>query len=237
MNIIETAKEYLDKRLEYGDDPEGLSDRVYRADMEIRSLIRYSEALEKKLNESCENEHRLELLLKHTERRLHDTLGKCTLYERIAKERAQRARKKASDPSGYVCTGSREFFDHYEVITEDGKTQQRQILAYKTTLQMPYPSGLGFAELRRLLEVDLVGGGEGVTPYNVNASGIGYLIGLDRIPEGLPADGKHPGILEDGSPEPLPNILYRVQLITGRKYPEADLYTTQAPEIPPEMFF
>ena len=193
------------------------------------------EELEAQIKDLERDKKRLELLLLHSDRRLQDALGKCALYERIAKERAQRARKKTSDPSGYVCTGSREFYDRYEAITEDGKKQIQPILAYKTSLEMPYPSGLGFDELRRLLEIDLVGSGYAVTPFGIRETGIGYKIGLERIPEGLPADGKHPGLVEEDGRQP--NILYRVQLNTGRKYPEADLYTTQAPEIPPEMFF
>ena len=61
-------------------------------------------------------------LLDEKESRLKEYMNKCARYERIAKERAQRARKKASDPSGYACIGIREIIDYYEIELEDGST-------------------------------------------------------------------------------------------------------------------
>ena len=181
--------------------------------------------------------NRYRMLLNATERRLNEALYKCSLYEKIAKERAQRARKKASDPSGYMCTACREIMDSYDELTPEGKKQKTPIRAYRTTLSMPYPSQLGFSELRRLLEIDLVGSGSAVIGYADAAreEGIGYRIGIDRIPEGLPLEGKHPGPIYDGNPEPKPCVLYRVALNIGRRYPEADLYTTEPVIIPVEM--
>lgn len=184
-----------------------------------------------------ENE-RYRMLLNATERRLSAALGKCALYEKIAKERAQRARKKASDPSGYVCKACREIIDYYEESTPDGKkTQRKPVKAYRTTLSMPYPSQLGFTELRRLLEVDLVGGGYRPVCFDNSpcVDGVGYRIGIDSIPEGLPLEGKHPGPLYDDQPDPAPCVLYRVALNTGKRFAEADLYTTEPVIIPVEM--
>ena len=181
---------------------------------------------------------RYRMLLNATERRLSAALDKCALYEKIAKERAQRARKKVSDPSGYVCKACREIIDYYEESTPDGKKKQRKpVKAYRTTLSMPYPSQLGFAELRRLLEVDLVGSGMSLIGFQdaARVDGVGYRIGIDRIPEGLPLEGKHPGPLYEDHPDPAPCVLYRVALNIGKRFAEADLYTTEPVIIPVEM--
>lgn len=180
---------------------------------------------------------RYRMLLNATERRLSAALDKCALYERIARERAQRARKKASDPSGYVCKACREIIDYYEAVDDKGHKQRKPVKAYRTTLSMPYPSQLGFDELRRLLEVDLVGSGSRPVGFGdaVCTSGVGYRIGIDRIPEGLPLEGKHPGPLNDGQPDPNPCVLYRVALNAGKRFAEADLYTTEPVFIPIEM--
>ena len=172
-------------------------------------------------------------LLDEKESRLKEYMNKCARYERIAKERAQRARKKASDPSGYACIGIREIIDYYEIELSRGKKERIPIVAYKTTLSMPYPSLLGFSELRRLLIADLVG--EETSSYDIEKSAwkdrVRLEIGFDRYYDGFPADGKYPGAYRDSQT----CFLYRCALNIGKKFPEADLYSTKPPGIPVEM--
>lgn len=176
---------------------------------------------------------RIRSLLEEKNQRLDELSKKCALYERIAKERAQRTRKKASDPSGYACISSREIIDYYERKLSGGKKERVPIVAYKTTLSMPYPPQLGFSELRRLLLADLAG-------EETSSSDIEKAAWKNRIcPEiefdsyfcGFPADGKHPGPFEDSQA----CFLYRVVLNIGKKFPEADLYSTKPLGIPVEM--
>lgn len=63
----------------------------------------------------------------------------------------------------------------------------------------------------------------------------GLRIGIDRIPEGLPLEGKHPGPLHEDHPDSAPCVLYRVALNIGKRFAEADLYTTEPVIIPVEM--
>lgn len=175
-------------------------------------------------------------LLEEKNQRLDELSKKCALYERIAKERAQRARKKASDPSGYACIAIREIIDYYERELSRGKKERVPIVAYKTTLSMPYPSQLGFSELRRLLLADLVGAQAGLseTENSLRKDVIRPEIRFDKFIRGFPADEKHPGPFGiDWDPQTC--ILYRVMINIGKKFPEADLYSTQPLDIPIEM--
>lgn len=175
-------------------------------------------------------------LLEEKNQRLDELSKKCALYERIAKERAQRSRKKASDPSGYACIAIREIIDYYEKEVSRGKKERVPIVAYKTTLSMPYPSQLGFPELRRLLLADLVGVQAGLseTENSLHKDVIRPKIRFDRFIRGFPADEKHPGPFGiDWGPQTC--ILYRVMINIGKKFPEADLYSTQPLDIPIEM--
>ena len=177
---------------------------------------------------------RIRSLLEEKNYLVNELTNKCALYERIAKERAQRSRKKGADPSGYAFVASREIIDYYDKKISNGKNS---IIAYKTTLSMPYPPRLGFSELRRLLEVDLTGSGPALfgCEDSVREEGIGGRIGITIIPKGIPADGRHPGPLNIIGWDPETCILYRVALNIGKKFPEADLYTTQPLDIPVEM--
>ncbi len=177
-------------------------------------------------------------LLEEKNQRLDELSKKCALYERIAKERAQRTRKKGSDPSGYAFVASREIIDYYDKTSSKGKKERIPIVAYKTTLSMPYPPQLGFSELRRLLLADLVGDKAELseTENSLRKDVICPEIGIERFYRGFPADGKHPGLLADLRIDPQRTcILYRVALNIGKKFPEADLYTTQPLDIPIEM--
>ena len=175
-----------------------------------------------------ENEH-LRGLLKIADRRLHEEMGKAALYERVTKDKAKRGRKAAPDRDGYIITGAREIMDRYEHDDGKGHVTLLPIVAYRTTLSMPYPSGLGFDELRRRLEIDLIGNGhDHYLQYN-GWDGLGYRLGMDRIIEGCPVDGKHPGKdkeINDGLPHDPVCILYRTALNLCKEYAEVELYTT-----------
>ena len=176
-------------------------------------------------------------LLEEKNQLLDELSNKCALYERIAKERALRSRKKGSDPSGYAFVASREIIDYYDIKLSNGKKERIPIIAYKTTLSMPYPSQLGFSELRKLLIADLVRAKTtfSETENSIRKNVVRPKIGFDRFVRGFPADGKHPGLLEDEGLDPQTCLLYRVVMNIGKKFPEADLYTTQPLDIPLEM--
>ncbi len=231
----EKAKKYLnEERYLYGND---LGNRVALAETALIEQVHCTEVFDKAFRRLAEKNDQTISRLEETEQHLQDAVDKCSLYERVAKERAQRSRKKVSDPSGYACITSREIIDYYDKGSPEGKKERTPIIAYRTTLSMPYPSQLGFSELRRLLEVDLVGNGAALiwSKDSVREDGIGSRIGIHRISEGLPADGKHPGPLEETGWDPQTCILYRVALNIGKKFPEGDLYTTHPLDIPIEM--
>ena len=227
----EKAKKYLEnERYLYEDDP---GNRVFIAESILSEQIHCTEDLDKAFWKLADKNDQTLSLLKETEQRLQETIDKCSLYERIAKERAQRARKKSSDPSGYACVAIREIIDYYEKELSGGKKERIPIVAYKTTLSMPYPSQLGFSELRRLLSDDLL-------EKDISSSGtedpvwkdrIRLKIGFDRYYTGFPADGKYPGAYRDSQI----CFIYRAALNIGKKYPEADLYSTKPLGIPAEM--
>ena len=182
---------------------------------------------------------RIRSLLEEKNRLLNEFSGKCALYEKVARERAQRKRKNVSDPSGYALVASREIIDYYEEKHEnEGRKLRLPIISYKTTLSMPYSPYLGFSKLQSLLLADLFGykadtfGGKGSS----SEDGIGFKIGIDLFDHDLPADGKHPGPLDGTSLDPQTCILYRVVLNIGKKFPEADIYTTQPLNIPVSFF-
>lgn len=182
---------------------------------------------------------RIRSLLEEKNRLLNEFSGKCALYEKVSRERAQRKRKNVSDPSGYALVASREIIDYYEEEYEnEGRKSRLPIVAYKTTLSMPYPPQLGFSELRQLLHADLVGEKAASSDYkdSTRKIGLGFRIGIDKVDHGLPADGVHPGPLEGTGWDPQTCILYRVVLNIGKKFPEADIYTTQPLNIPVSFF-
>lgn len=231
----EKAKKYLnEERYLYGND---LGNRVALAETALIEQVHCTEVFDKAFRRLAEKNDHTTSLLKEAKQQLKESIDRCSLYQRIAKERAQRQRKNVSDPSGYAFVASREIIDYYDKTITNGRKERIPIVAYKTTLSMPYPPQLGFSELRRLLEVDLVGNGAALiwSKDTVREDGIGSRIGIHRISEGLPADGKHPGPLEETGWDPETCILYRVILNIGKKFPEADLYTTQPLDIPVEM--
>ncbi len=207
------------------------------AEAALSEQVHCTEVFDKAFRRLAEKNDQTLSRLEETEQRLQESINKCSLYERIAKERAQRSRKKVSDPSGYACIASREIIDYYDKVSLEGKKERTPIIAYRTTLSMPYPSQLGFSELRRLLEIDLVGNGAALicSKDSLCEDGIDSRIRIHRISEGLPADGKHPGPLENYNRDSQICILYRVTLNIRKKFPEADLYTTQPLDIPAEM--
>ena len=187
-----------------------------------------TELLQGKIDQLKKENNQLRLLLRHDDIQLNDALRELDKYKTIAKEKATRARKGSPGHDGYIVIGSREIMDRYEHTDRDGNKTIIPVVAYRTTLSMPYPSGLGFDELRRLLEIDLIGNGYNhYLQYN-GWDGLGYRLGMDRVIEGCPVDGKHPGIEESNSSmitDPV-CVLYRVQFNCCKEYPEVDLYTT-----------
>ena len=176
-------------------------------------------------------------LLEEKNRHLDELTKKCALYEKISRDRAQRKRKNVSDPSGYSFIASREIIDYYDKPISKEKKERVPILAYKTTLSMPYPPQLGFSELRRLLIADLLG--EKASSYGIEETtckdGLILRTGINRFALDFPADGKNPGPLDAIGWDPRICLLYRVVLNIGKKFPETDLYTTQPLDIPAEM--
>ena len=231
----EKAKKYLyEERYLYGND---LGNRVALAEAALIEQVHCTEVFDKAFRRLAEKNDHTTSLLKETEQQLKESIDRCSLYQRIAKECAQRQRKNVSDPSGYAFVASREIIDYYDKTISNGKKERIPIVAYKTTLSMPYPPQLGFSELRRLLEVDLTGSGPVIfgSEDSVREGGIGGRIGITIIHKGIPADGRHPGPLNVTGWDPETCILYRVILNIGKKFPEADLYTTQPLDIPVEM--
>lgn len=226
------ARKHYESRFDNDD-----STRLRKAEFDVRMLLQYSERQERKIKELERTIEASRISLNYMSRDLDKAMYKCHQYENIAKEKAKRARKRGPDKSAYICLSNREYFDRYETTDENGKQVSIPILAYKTVLQMPYPSQLGYAELRRLLEIDLVENGyDHILYYNEINDGLGYRLGLNRIVEGLPADGKHPGPLEgfEGGLT-APNILYRVLLKLCGNFPEAELFTTKDVLMLPEV--
>lgn len=223
------ARKHYEDRFDYDD-----STRLRHAEFDVRMLLQYSERQARKIKELERTIEASRISLDYMSRDLDKAMYKCNLYQEVAKDKAKRARKLPKDHTGYTCVASREVMEKFDKMTESGKTVQSSTVAYRTTLSMPYPSALGYDELRRLLEVDLVRGGK-VGLYS--EPGMGYAMGIDWIVEGLPNDGKHPGPEElcyiNQSPA---CVLYRVTLNIGKRYAEADLYTTAPLVIPPEYY-
>lgn len=222
------ARKHYEGRFDYDDKT-----RLEHAEFDVRMLLQFCERQERKIKELERSIEAARISLDYMSRDLDKAMYKCHLYQDVAKDKAKRARKLPKDHTGYTCVASREVMEKYDRITGTGKTVQDSTVGYRTTFTMPYPSALGYDELRRLLEVDLVRGGkEGL----YCDPGMGYAMGIDRIVEGLPNNGKHPG------PEYLCDIqdptciLYRVSLNVGKRYAEADLYTTAPLIIPPELY-
>ena len=231
----EKAKKYLnEERYLYEND---LGNRVALAESALIEQVHCTEVFDKAFRRLAEKNDHTTSLLKEAKQQLKESIDRCSLYQRIAKERAQRQRKNVSDPSGYAFVASREIIDYYDKTISNGKKERIPIVAYKTTLSMPYPPQLGFSELRRLLEVDLTGSGPALfcSEDSVREGGIGGRIGITIIHKGIPADGRHPGPLNVIGWDPETCILYRVILNIGKKFPEADLYSTQPLDIPDEM--
>ncbi len=222
------ARRFLDEQREGLED----RDRIQKAEQHLRMLLRFSERQARKIAELERTVNAERISINCMSRDLDHAMYKCHLYQDIAKDKAKRARKLPKDHTGYICIASREVMEKYERIT-NGKINRQPVIAYRTTLQMPYPSALGFTELRRLLEVDLVRGGkEGL--YSV--PGMGYALGIDRIQEDLPVDGKHPGPEDLCDVQTPVCVLYRVSLNLGKRYAEVDLYTTEPLDIPTEYY-
>lgn len=231
----EKAKKYLnEERYLYEND---LGNRVALAESALIEQVHCTEVFDKAFRRLAEKNDHTTSLLKEAKQQLKESIDRCSLYQRIAKERAQRQRKNVSDPSGYAFVASREIIDYYDKTISNGKKERIPIVAYKTTLSMPYPPQLGFSELRRLLEVDLTGSGPALfcSEDSVREGGIGGRIGITIIHKGIPADGRHPGPLNVIGWDPETCILYRVILNIGKKFPETDLYSTQPLDIPDEM--
>lgn len=207
--------------------------RISRGEFHLLMLLRYCEKQSRKINELERTVKAERISINCLSRDLDKAMDRCHLYEDIAKDKAKRARKLPKDHTGYTCVASREVMEKYDRKTETGKVIQDSTVGYRTTLSMPYPSALGYTELRRLLEIDLVHGGkEGL--YSI--PGVAYTMGIDRVVEGLPNNGKHPGPEELCDVQTPTCVLYRVSLNTGKRYAEADLYTTTPLTIPPEYY-
>jgi hypothetical protein len=223
------TRRYLEEQREGLED----RDRIQKAEQHLRMLLRFCERQARKIAELERTVDAERISINCMSRDLDHAMYKCHLYQDIAKDKAKRARKLPKDHTGYTCVASREVMEKYDKKTDTGRIVQDTVVGYRTTFAMPYPSALGYDELRRLLEIDLVHGGkEGL--YSI--PGMGYVMGIDRIIEGLPNNGKHPGPEDLCDIQTPACILYRVSLNTGKRYAEADLYTTTPLIIPPECY-